>query len=126
MDIQKVIEDIKTKYPGKKIVVTEEGEYQEVVCEIEPSSINPQRSVAVAVVGKSKPHSHKKTAEVYEVIKGELTLYIEGKKHVLREDEAFEIMPGAVHSAEGNEVWFYVYSTPGWTPDDTFPALYQD
>lgn len=118
MNIEKVIGDVRSKYPGKKFVVSDDGEYQEIVCEIEPASINPARSVAVAIVGKSKPHKHTEITEVYEVIRGELTLYIDGVEHVLKEDESFEIKPGVIHYAMGDETWFYTYSTPGWTKED--------
>lgn len=124
MDIKKVIDDLRSQYPNKKIFVTNEGEYQEIVCEIEPSSITPARSVAVAVVGKNKAHMHKVTTETYRVISGELTLYIDGIRYDLKEDEEITIEPGKLHQAEGNEAWFYVYSTPGWTPDDSYPAQY--
>jgi len=119
MDMQKVVGDIKLKYPGKKIAITDEGEYQEVVCEIEPSSVNSERSTAVAVVGKSKPHKHLKTTEIYELISGELTVEVDGVEKVLaKAGDRLKINPGQSHSASGAEAWFYTYSTPGWTPED--------
>lgn len=52
------------------------------------------------------------------MIKGELTLFIDGKKIVLKEGEKITIQPNTIHSAESNEAWFYTYSSPGWTPED--------
>ncbi|AKM79766.1 MAG: Cupin 2 conserved barrel domain protein [Candidatus Beckwithbacteria bacterium GW2011_GWB1_47_15] len=115
MNTEKIIGELKAKYPGKAIILNPEDSPTEIIVEIEPTKDHLERSLALAVVGKSKPHYHKTTTEVYEVVKGELTLFIDGKKHVLKQGEKMTIKPGSVHSAEGDEAWFYTYSTPGWT-----------
>ena len=74
--------------------------------------------MALAVVGKSKPHYHKITTEIYEVIKGELILTIDGEKHILKPGEKMTIKPNSIHSAEGEETWFLTHSTPGWKVKD--------
>ena len=118
MDTEKVQKELKEKYPGNNIVVIEDGEYQEIVCELEPSIDHPERSLALAVVGRSQSHYHKVSTEVYEVVKGELTIHIDGDTKILNEGEKLEIKPGIVHSAEGNECWFLTHSRPGWQFED--------
>ena len=118
MNKRKIIEEIKNKYPGKKIICDPEEHPAEIICEIDPTSEHPQKSVALAVVGKSKLHYHKSSTEIYEAIKGKLTVIINGKRHVLQEGEKIKIKPNEIHSAEGNEAWFLTYSTPGWNFED--------
>ncbi|KKQ42469.1 MAG: hypothetical protein US60_C0017G0019 [Microgenomates group bacterium GW2011_GWC1_37_8] len=118
MNVQKVVEELKRKYPGKNIVVDNEDGYQEIICEIEPTNDHPKRSIALVVVGEIRPHMHKTTTEIYEVFKGKLRMFIDGKTHVLGMGQRIEIKPGHVHYGDGEEVWFKTYSTPGWTPED--------
>lgn len=118
MNTQKIIQELQEKYPGKEIVLDSEDNPTEIICEIEPTSEHPERSTAMAIVGKSKSHYHKKTTEIYEAVKGELIIYKDGKKYVLAEGEKITIEPGIVHSAEGDEAWFLTYSEPGWTLED--------
>ena len=118
MDAQKVIEEIKKKYPGKTIILDPQDNPSEIICEIDPTIDHPEKSIALAVVGRSKPHYHKKSTEIYEVIKGELTVYKSGKKYVLKEGKKLKIEPDEVHNVEGEEAWFLTYSEPGWRLDD--------
>jgi len=118
MDTQKIVKEIESKYPGKKIILDPQDNPTEIICEIEPTEEHPEKSVALAVVGWSKPHYHKECTEIYEAIKGELTVYKEGKAHVLKEGERVTIEPGVVHNVEGDEAWFLTYSNPGWRRDD--------
>jgi len=115
MNVQKVIRELEKRYPGKNVVITDPKNPTEIICEIEPGR---NKSVAVAVVDETRLHYHKKLTEIYEVVKGELTMYIEGFKHVVGEGETITIKPGTKHKAFGHETWINVYSTPGWTPED--------
>ena len=63
MDSKKVIDELKRKYPGKKIIKNGEDNPSEILCEVDPSTNHPEYSLAVAVIDKSLPHSHKKTTE---------------------------------------------------------------
>src|SRR3989344_6317031 len=101
MNTKKIIEVIKKKYPGKKVILDPEDNPAEIICEIDPTSNHLEKSKALAIVGQSKPHYHKKSIEVYEVMKGVLTIYKSGKKHVLKKGEKLTIKPGEIHSAEG-------------------------
>ncbi len=111
MNLEKVIDELSRKYPGKKIIKNKEEEPTEIICEIEPG-------FAVAVVDKSEPHFHKKTTETYEVIKGELTVFRNGRAYKLKGDDKLIIEPGEIHYAVGDETWVKVYSEPGWDPED--------
>ena len=118
MNSKKVVEELKAKYPGKNIVLDPPENPTEIIVEIEPTKNHPEKSLALAVVGKSKPHYHKKTTEIYEVVKGGLALFIDGKKHILKKGGKITIKPNTVHHAEGNETWFLTHSKPGWTSED--------
>ncbi len=57
--------------------------------------------------------------ERYHVTRSGTWSFILGdKKTILTENESITIPPGNIHWAKGKETWFYVYSTPGWTPED--------
>lgn len=114
MNTKKIAEELHQKYPGKNVVI---NNAYEVICEVQPSA---EEGIAVAVIQKSLPHYHKVITETYEVIKGELTLFCNDKKHILKEGEKFTVKPGQIHYAEGNETWIKCYSKPGWTPKDHF------
>lgn len=72
----------------------------------------------MAIIDRSFPHVHKKSKETYKVTKGKLVLYVDDKKHELKEGEKLIIEPGKKHWAEGNEAWIECYSEPGWTLKD--------
>lgn len=118
MDKAKIIKELKEKYPSKRIILNPPENPNEIICEIDPASEHPQKSAALAIVGKSKPHYHKKSKEIYEVVKGTLFVYKNGKRYTLKEKEKITIEPNIIHYAEGDEVWFLTYSKPGWTFKD--------
>jgi mannose-6-phosphate isomerase-like protein (cupin superfamily) len=118
LDEAKVVSELKDKYSGKKIILNPQENPTEIIVEIEPTQDHPEKSLALAVVGKSMPHFHKKTTEIYEVVKGKLNLYIKNTKHTLNEGEKMTIKPNTVHYAEGDETWFFTHSSPGWTFED--------
>lgn len=118
MNTSKIIDEIKKKYPRKAIILDPQDNPTEIICEIDPTVDHPEKSVALAVVGKSKSHVHKKSTEIYEAMKGALTVYKNGNKFTLQEGEKMTIKPGEVHHVEGHETWFLTYSEPGWTFED--------
>jgi len=118
MNVRKVTEELKRKYPGNGIIMNDKDNPTEILCEVDPSSDHPDYSLAVAVIDKSQPHAHKRSKETYKVIRGNLVLCIDGKKYKLNEDEEMIIEPGKTHWAEGNETWVECYSEPGWTFED--------
>lgn len=122
MNTKKIIAEIEKQYPDKKIIYDPQDNPNEIICEIDPTEKHPEKSIALAVVGKSKLHYHKISTEIYEAIKGKLTVIINGKKHVLKEGEKITIKPNEIHSAEGNEAWFLTHSKPGWKFEDHIVA----
>jgi GrpB-like predicted nucleotidyltransferase (UPF0157 family) len=118
MNSKSVTQQLQEKYPDKKILHLPLENPTEVICEVEPTIDHPEYSKAVAVIDKSATHLHRKSTETYKIIKGELILFLNGKKKMLKIGEECEIKPYTIHSAEGNETWVEVYSTPGWTSQD--------
>ncbi len=118
MNIDDTIKQLKKKYPGKAVFADTECGAAEVIAEIEPTTDHPEYSHAVAVAGTSRAHYHTELVETYTPITGDLTVYVDNEKHIVRQGDSITINPGQVHWAEGDAVWFDVLSKPGWTPDD--------
>jgi len=118
MNTQNILHQLRQKYPGKTIIKLPEKNPTEILCEIEPTSKHPEYSEAISIIDQTTPHYHKKTTEIYEIIKGQLTLTVNNKKYTLTEGDQHIIKPGQTHSATGNETWIKATSTPGWIPDD--------
>jgi len=118
MDLKNVLQNLSQKYPKKKIILNSKNFPTEILCEIEPTADHPNYSVAIAVIDKTHPHKHLKTTEIYEVIKGELTLNVDGKITVIKSGEKITIKPNQIHQAQGKEAWIRVTSKPGWVRED--------
>lgn len=118
MDADKIIRALKRKYPGKRIFKNIEKQPTEIICEVEPTDEHPEYSVAIAVIDRSVPHYHQKTEEVYEVIEGELDLFIDGESIKLRRGGKHTIMPGERHYVVGQEAWIKTTAKPGWKSED--------
>ena len=124
MNVSSIVEELKQKYPGKNIVLNPPVEPSEIICEIEPASENPERSVAIAVIDETVEHYHRNTKEIYEVLKGKLKVVKDGAEYELHEGESMVIEPGEKHSAEGHETWIKVTSYPGWSIKDHISSNY--
>lgn len=122
MNVQKVVDELTNKYPGKNIILNPPENPTEIVCELEPASENPEKSVAIAILDNNIKHTHRLAKETYEVIKGTLELTKGGKTYFLSPGEKLEIEPGEYHLAKGSETWVKVTSEPGWNPDDQILA----
>lgn len=118
MNVTKIIKELENKYPGKPIFKNNEKNPTEILCEVEPTSDHSDYSLAIAVIDKSNPHFHNFLTERYKVIRGDLTLHIEGNKIVLKDGDEYTIEPKKIHWAEGNETWIKCHAKPGWTPED--------
>lgn len=118
MTSDEVISYFKQEYPGKNIVMIPEDDPTELLCEIEPSAEHADYSVAIAAIKESKAHFHNIATETYELIKGSVELFIDGKGCVLRVGEKVTILPSQTHYAVGNFGLVKVSSRPGWTVDD--------
>jgi len=118
MNHKKIIDRFKKEYPGKNIVLNDKKNPTEIICEKDPASDHSAYATAIVAIEKTTPHFHKRTAEIYYVLEGELELVIGGEKKRLKAEEFAVVPPETVHSATGNEALVLVYSEPGWTVED--------
>jgi mannose-6-phosphate isomerase-like protein (cupin superfamily) len=118
MNIPGVIEELKKKYPGKKILLNNRQNCTEIVCDIDPAPLHPSFSEAMYVIDKSDPHFHSVSKETYKVEKGVLSLVVDGRQYVLNVGQSLVIEPGQAHHATGSETWVKVTSKPGWKKSD--------
>jgi len=118
MNISAVIEELKKKYPGKKIFLNNRQNCTEILCDVEPTAAHPSYSEIISVIDKTDSHFHSLSAEKYEVLKGVLTLIVEGRKYVLNEGQSYRVEKGQVHEAIGNETWVRCAARPGWKKSD--------
>ncbi len=117
MDVVKIKNELKKKYPDKTILQNP----GEIICEVDPTPEHPKYSKAIAVIDQSIPHYHIKATEEYTVLKGTLILTVDGKDIHLPEGQSYIIYPLQHHSAKGDSVWVECTSTPGWTINDHLP-----
>lgn len=115
MNKQKVVNELREKYPEANIILNDQRNPTEIICEIESTSKHSDYSIAIAVIDKSISPYHKKTTEEYEVIKGKLLLKVDDKKIILKKGDKFVIKTNIVHYGEGQETWVKTTSKPGWT-----------
>jgi mannose-6-phosphate isomerase-like protein (cupin superfamily) len=118
MNIPGVIEELKKKYPGKRILLNNRQNCTEILCETDPTPLHPSYSEAISIIDKTDKHVHSSSKEIYKVEKGVLSLDIDGRKFVLNEGQSITIEPGQTHQATGNETWVKVTSRPGWKKSD--------
>ncbi len=120
MDVEKVIKQLKKKYPNKSIVQNKNKKeiVTEILCEIEPTNEHPDWSNAIVVLDESTKHYHNETTETYKVLKGTLNLFVDNEKIILNKKDTYTITPNKVHHATGNETWFECRSKPGWKFED--------
>lgn len=116
------IRELEQMYPGKTVLKLPLINPTEVICEVEPSTDHPDRSLAVALIEKSQPHFHAKSTETYVLKQGSLRLYVEGEKkpRELIIGQPSIVLPWQVHYAEGEGALVEVGSKPGWTQADHF------
>lgn len=118
LESEKIISGLNKEFPDKDVVAIPPNRPQEIICEVEPSSLHPDHSMAIAFINKSEPHRHSKTTETYHVEEGELTLFVDDEKLILRKGDSYTVKPGQIHWAEGNFTRVKVNSSPGWSPKD--------
>jgi len=118
MNIQKITAKLKSLYPGRKVIVTDPLNPTEIISEVEPTDEHPNWSVVVAVINSTRLHYHNRLTEIYHVMNGTLDMYLNNQLHRLQKGDVIKIPPTTHHYSIGNETLVYVYSTPGWTPED--------
>jgi mannose-6-phosphate isomerase-like protein (cupin superfamily) len=122
MNIATLIHDLNVRYPGKNIITLPVGSdtVGEIIIETDPAINHPEHSTAIAIIDKSQAHVHRNATEEYQVMRGELTVYLNNVAHNLQTGDTITIPPGVTHYAEGSETWLITRSWPGWTADDHF------
>jgi len=118
MNIPGVIEELKKKHPGNKIFLSNRQNCTEVLCETDSAALHPSYSEVIAVIDKTDLHYHDGARETYKVLKGVLTLIVDGRTLVLNEGQSYTIEPGEKHEAKGAETWVSCKSKPGWKKSD--------
>jgi mannose-6-phosphate isomerase-like protein (cupin superfamily) len=118
VNAESTIKQLQELYPGKPIKCLPQEQPSEIICEFDSRDDHPDFSFAMAVIDRSAPHHHRRTTEIYRVVKGELKLYVGNQEYVMYEGQEWTILPGQVHWAEGNETWVEVYCSPGYEPTD--------
>lgn len=118
MDVKKVISELKRQYPGKEVIITDPKNPTEIICETEPTQDHPKWSGAIAVMDQTRLHYHKKLTEIYHVLKGSLIIYLNNRRHSLQPGDFIKISPNITHWSKGKTTWLFVYSQPGWNPND--------
>lgn len=118
MTAKDVITYFENNYPGRNIVSLPAENPTEIICEIDPTSEHPEHNTAIAAIKRSEPHYHKEATEYYKIIKGTLTLYVDGREIVLNEGSEYTIKPKSIHYATGDFAIVEVKSSPGWTSGD--------
>jgi len=118
MNAAEVTKYFEQNYPGKDVIKLPPDDPTEIICETEPTSEHPDYSVAMAAIKKSALHHHIKTSETYHILKGTLTLVVEGEEIQLKPGDVYEVKPPAKHYAVGDFTLARVLSNPGWTPND--------
>lgn len=113
-----IINKLEKQYPGCKIIKLPENNPTEILCEIDPTEDHPEYSVAISVIDRSIPHHHNNMTEIYEVVTGNLSVFIDGIEHKLEEGDQLTIPPDSNHYAVGNETWIRCTARPGWTVED--------
>jgi mannose-6-phosphate isomerase-like protein (cupin superfamily) len=99
------------EYPGARVKVVDDR--KEMVAEFDGYR-------AIAVVEHSQPHFHRKTKEVYKVLRGTLHVACGGRGHLMTAGDSLTIEPGNIHFARaaGAPAWVEVLCEPAWTIDD--------
>jgi quercetin dioxygenase-like cupin family protein len=118
MKVNEVLEYLGQNYPGKEVIMLPPDDPTEILCETEPSAEHSEYSVAIAAIKRSALHRHAVTTETYEIIDGQLDLYIDGEKVTLGPEDVCTVVPGENHYAVGDFALAKVTSHPGWTPKD--------
>jgi mannose-6-phosphate isomerase-like protein (cupin superfamily) len=118
MDAKAIVTELEKTYPGKLIKQLPADNPTEIVCEFDPRDQHPDFSIAVAIIDRSAPHFHNHTTEIYHILKGTLTMHVDGEEFQMFEGQEYTVQPGKIHWASGDAVWVEVYCNPGYSPDD--------
>ena len=118
------MECCKTKTGAIIVRTKEEAKKQRSTCGYRYRLISKEdKDVAAYVhivdIQDSKPHYHKRTAEIYYVLEGDGEIILDGKKHQISKGSIIHIPPNVVHSALG-KMQVLVVGIPDISEEDIF------
>jgi mannose-6-phosphate isomerase-like protein (cupin superfamily) len=87
----------------------------------EDASAEPAAWAHAVDIDGAKPHFHKRSTELYYVLKGEGSVILDGKEEPVRKGSIVHIPPGVVHAAKG-QMRVLVVGVPDIADDDYFPV----
>lgn len=118
MRVKRIKNELRQRYPESTIILLPNDNPKEIICEIDPATEHADYSIAISVIEKSAPHYHKVATEEYEVVSGEVALFLGDEKKILKAGEKAIIQPGVIHWARADSAWVKCTSRPGWVPRD--------
>lgn len=95
--------------------------YRDRLISREDISLNPAAWAHAVDIDGAEPHYHKRSTELYYVLEGEGSVFLDGIEHAVCKGSMVHIPPGVVHSAKGR-VRVLVVGIPDIADDDYFPA----
>jgi mannose-6-phosphate isomerase-like protein (cupin superfamily) len=113
--MKEALANLTALYPGRPLFKLPEKYPAEIIVELERTK---ELSRAIAVISQSDEHHHNVMMETYKVLRGQLSVFLDGQERVMKEGEELVILPGIKHWAKGDAAWVQVDCTPPWTPDD--------
>ena len=127
MDVEEIKAQLRQQHPESRIVenAPDGTRITELVRE-DADTANAVSSSAMAVIERSPRHHHDQMTEVYRLVRGTLTLFVDQETHQLAAGDEFRIDPGRTHWAESDPAdpaWVEVICTPPFTPADYFLDL---
>ena len=115
MDVDNIVAELTAKYPGKPIIKLPEDNPTEIIVELERTA---EMSCAIAVIARSVEHHHQIMVETYTVLRGRISVFLDGREHKLETGAMVIIPPGTKHWAQGDSAWVQVDCTPPWSAED--------
>lgn len=105
-----------------KFISQDNAIVQEIVSRRNSSVKNQSLAKVTIQPGNSVfEHYHKKTEELYHIIKGEGTMYIENDKQIISVGETVVILPGQKHTINNHndtDLVMLVMCAPGYEDED--------
>ncbi len=87
----------------------------------EDAALNPAAWVHTVDIDGSEPHYHKHSTELYYVLEGGGSVFLDGVEHAVRQGSLVHIPPGVVHAAKG-KMRVLVVGIPEISEEDYFPS----
>jgi mannose-6-phosphate isomerase-like protein (cupin superfamily) len=105
-----------------KFIAQDNAIVQEIVSHRNSSVKNQSLAKVIIQPGNSVlEHYHKKTEELYHIIKGEGTMYIEDEKRIISVGDTVVILPGQKHKIKNHndaDLVMLVMCAPGYEDED--------